>query len=77
MMAGKTGATERNNTDRRGLAPRKRDRNNTAKRAETRPGKNFPGGRHMRRVLKNLSARQTAAARDKDQSRKKPGSMKG
>lgn len=45
--------------DNRRLAPRKKDRSNTAKTPRTRPGKEYPGGKHMRRALAKLALRNT------------------
>lgn len=70
---GKT--AERDMSDKRGLAKRKRDRAKTSEPPRTRDGKTFPGGRTLRRRLKNLSARQAAFVAKVD--RTKPGSMKG
>jgi len=48
----------------------------TSKPPRTRDGKNFPGGRHLRRALKNLSARQNSfVAATKGHQQTKPGSM--
>lgn len=41
------------------LAKRKKDRNNTAESPRTRPGKEYPGGKHMRRALAKLAMRNT------------------
>lgn len=43
--------------------------------ARTRDGKNFPGGRHLRRAYTKLNARRSTSAGTPDD--KKPGSMKG
>lgn len=43
--------------DRRELLPRKKDRANTAKPPRTREGKEYPGGKHMRRALAKLAMR--------------------
>lgn len=59
-------------TDNRQLNPRKKDRANNTKSPRTRDGKSFPGGRTMRRNLKNLSARQNGSGKP---GRTKPGSM--
>ena len=45
--------------DHRNLAPRKKDRKNTAETPRTRPGKEYPGGKHMRRALAKLAMRNT------------------
>lgn len=45
--------------DHRKLAKRKKDRANTAEPPRTRPGKEFPGGKHMRRALAKLAMRNT------------------
>lgn len=45
--------------DHRRLAKRKQDRNNTAEPPRTRPGKEYPGGKHMRRALAKLAVRNT------------------
>ena len=76
--------------DNRKLAPRKRDRNNTAEPARTRPGQTYPGGKHMRRALAKLAlrnTRSTQAGRHHEKgdgfyapgspARKLAGSMKG
>jgi hypothetical protein len=60
---------ERDLTDNRRLNPRKSNRSKTAKPARTRAGASFPGGKHLRRALARLSARQNAATGTK------PGSM--
>ena len=76
MMQGRA-AGDPDMADHRGLAKRKRDRANNTKPAVTRDGKNFPGGRHMRRALKNLSARQNAFSDNvKGHQQTKPGSLK-
>ncbi len=71
---GKPFTGERDLTDNRRLNPRKSNRNKTAKPSRTRPGQSFPGGKHLRRALARLSARQNAFD-TKDASRTKPGSM--
>lgn len=43
--------------------------------ARTRDGKNYPGGRHLRRAFKTLGLRQAASSATPED--KKPGSMKG
>jgi hypothetical protein len=48
-----------NHYDRRNLAPRKKDRANTAEPARTRPGQTYPGGKHMRKALAKLALRNT------------------
>lgn len=63
---------ERDMSDHRRLAPRKRDRNNTAKPPRTRDGQTYPGGKHMRKVLAKLGKRQA----NSPQEGNKPGSMK-
>lgn len=45
--------------DHRKLARRKADRNNTAEPARTRDGKEYPGGKHMRRAFAKLALRNT------------------
>lgn len=58
---GKIVTFERDNADKRGLAPRKRDRANNTKPARTRDGAKFPGGKHMRHAYATLSARRNSA----------------
>ncbi len=72
-MQGKT--AERDMSDKRRLAKRKKDRANNTASPRTRDGKEFPGGRELRRRLKTLSARQKAF--DPSAKGRKPGSMKG
>lgn len=72
--------------DRRRLS-RKNKRSNTAEPPRTRSGQKFPGGKHMRKALARLAARQSAYVADKagaldrnpnlgDGFTTKPGSMK-
>jgi hypothetical protein len=62
---------ERDMTDKREKRKRGHDKNKSPA-PRTRDGKAFPGGRHLRRALAKLSARQNATLKDG----RKPGSMK-
>jgi len=76
QMQGKA-AGEPDMSDKRGLAKRKRDRANNTKPAVSRPGQAYPGGRSLRRSLKNLSLRQNNFVDSvKGHQQTKPGSMK-
>lgn len=74
---GKKFTGERDNTDKRRLAPKKRDRANTAKPPRTRAGATYPGGKFLRRARKTLSARVAAFDAVKDKANQtKPGALK-
>lgn len=76
---GKAFTGEREAVDHRSLRPKGKRANNT-KPPRTRSGKNFPGGKALRKAHEILSARQrsfdAADGRVKN-SRTRPGSMRG